>query len=50
MAAHAVPRHVLVTPSLPRHATGKVDKEALRAELLARLNAGGRPSAERPAR
>jgi acyl-coenzyme A synthetase/AMP-(fatty) acid ligase len=31
LAAHKVPKHIEFTPSLPRTATGKIHKEALRA-------------------
>jgi long-chain acyl-CoA synthetase len=37
MAEYAVPRHVRIVASLPRNRTGKIDKGALREELLAEL-------------
>jgi O-succinylbenzoic acid--CoA ligase len=45
MADYAVPRHVRVVGSIPRNRTGKVDKRALRQQLVAEL-AGGRVQGE----
>jgi fatty-acyl-CoA synthase len=42
MADYAVPRHVRVVDTIPRNRTGKVDKVALRAALVAELGAPGR--------
>ncbi|MCA1691763.1 MAG: AMP-binding protein [Actinobacteria bacterium] len=43
MADYAVPRYVRVVDTIPRNRTGKVDKVALRAELVAQLErTGGR--------
>jgi long-chain acyl-CoA synthetase len=41
MAEYAVPRHVRIVASLPRNRTGKIDKRALREELLAELAGKG---------
>ncbi len=48
MAEYAVPRHVRIVDALPRNRTGKIDKRALREELLAELaaKASGAPTTE----
>ncbi|MGI9062446.1 MAG: class I adenylate-forming enzyme family protein [Pseudonocardiaceae bacterium] len=46
MAAHAVPRHVRVVEALPRNATGKVDKAALRRDVPPAVRAPPRPAHE----
>ncbi|MFN2503576.1 MAG: class I adenylate-forming enzyme family protein [Acidimicrobiales bacterium] len=47
MADYAVPRYVRVVDAIPRNRTGKVDKVALRAELVAQLErTGGRGARE----
>lgn len=43
VADYAVPRHVRFVESITRNRTGKVDKGALRAELVAELGARARP-------
>jgi acyl-CoA synthetase (AMP-forming)/AMP-acid ligase II len=41
MADYAVPRHVRVVDALPRNRTGKIDKRALRDDLVAELAGKG---------
>jgi long-chain acyl-CoA synthetase len=41
MAEYAVPRYVRIVAALPRNRTGKIDKRALREELVAELAGKG---------